>query len=94
MSRSSVFVGLAGLAFGVVSGFIWERRLTGTYAWGDPKVVVTLLIVGVYIAYLLLSRTAGWRGSRAALICALNFAVVLFSYTLVNRYLTDFHRYF
>ena len=94
MSRSSVFVGLAGLAFGVVSGFIWERRLTGTYAWGDPKVVVTLLIIGVYIAYLLLSRTAGWRGSRAALICALNFAVVLFSYTLVNRYLTDFHRYF
>ena len=94
MSRSSVFVGLAGLAFGVVSGFVWERRLTGSYAWGDPKVVVTLLIVGVYVAYLLLSRTAGWRGSRAAMICALNFAVVLFSYTLVNRYLTEFHRYF
>jgi len=94
MSRSSVFVGLAGLAFGVVSGFVWERRLTGSYAWSDPKVIVTLLIVGVYIVYLLLSRTAGWRGSRAALLCALNFAVVLFSYTLVNRYLTEFHRYF
>lgn len=94
MSRSSVFVGLAGLAFGVVSGFVWERRLTGSYAWGDPKVIVTLLIVGVYVAYLLLSRTAGWRGSRAAVLCALNFAVVLFSYTLVNRYLTEFHRYF
>jgi ABC-type transport system involved in cytochrome c biogenesis permease subunit len=94
MSRSSVLVGLAGLTFGVVSGFVWERRLTGTYAWGDPKVIVTLLILGVYVAYLLLSRTARWRGSRAALICALNFAVVLFSYTLVNRYLTDFHRYF
>jgi len=94
MSRSSVFVGLAGLLFGVVSGFVWERRLTGTYAWGDPKVIVTLLIVGVYVAYLMLSRTAGWRGPRAALICALNFAVVLFSYTLVNRYLTEFHRYF
>jgi len=94
MSRSSVFVGLAGLVFGVVSGLIWERRLTGMYSWGDPKVVVTLLIVGVYVAYLLLSRTAGWRGSRAAMVCALNFAIVLFSYTLVNRYLTDFHRYF
>jgi len=94
MSRSSVFVGLGGLVFGVISGFVWERRLTGTYAWGDPKVIVTLLIVGVYVAYLLLSRTAGWRGSRAAMVCALNFAVVLFSYTLVNRYLTEFHRYF
>lgn len=94
MSRSSVFVGLAGLVFGVVSGFVWERRLTGMYSWGDPKVIVTLLIVGVYVVYLLLSRTAGWRGSRAAMICALNFAIVLFSYTLVNRYLTVFHRYF
>jgi len=42
----------------------------------------------------LLSRTAGWRGSRAALVCALNFAIVLFSYTLVNRYFTTFHRFF
>lgn len=94
MSRSSVFVGLAALAFGVASGLVWEHRLTGRYAWGDPKVIVTLLIVGVYIAYLLLSRTSGWRGSRAALVCTLNFAIVLFSYTLVNLYLTRFHRFF
>lgn len=94
MSRSSVFVGLVALAFGVASGLVWEHRLTGMYAWGDPKVVVTLLIVGVYIAYLLLSRTSGWRGSRAALVCTLNFAIVLFSYTLVNRYFTTIHRFF
>ncbi len=94
MSRGSVFLGLAALAFGVASGLVWEHRLTGMYSWGDPKVVVTLLIVGVYAAYLLLSRTAGWRGSRAALVCALNFAIVLFSYTLVNRYFTSFHRFF
>ena len=48
----------------------------------------------VYIAYLLLSRTAGWRGARAARLCALNFVIVLFSYTLVNLYLTRFHRFF
>jgi len=94
MSRSSVFVGLGGLVFGVASGLVWEHRLTGMYAWGDPKVIVTLLIVGVYIAYLLLSRTSGWRGARAARICTLNFAIVLFSYTLVNLYLTRFHRFF
>jgi ABC-type transport system involved in cytochrome c biogenesis permease subunit len=94
MSRSSVFVGLAALAFGVGSGLVWEHRLTGAYAWGDPKVVVTLLIVGVYVAYLVLSRVSGWRGSRAAMVCALNFAIVLFSYTLVNLYLTRIHRFF
>ena len=94
MSRSSVYVGLGALAFGVVSGLIWQRRLTGAYAWGDPKVIVTLLIVAAYVAYLVLSRSAHWRGARAARICALNFAIVLFSYTVVNHYLTAFHRYF
>lgn len=93
MSRSSVFVGLVALAFGVGSGLVWEHRLSGSYSWGDPKVLVTLLIVAVYAAYLVLSRTSGWRGSRAALVCALNFAIVLFSYTLVNVYLTKFHRF-
>jgi len=94
MSRSSVYVGLGALAFGVVSGLTWEHRLTGAYAWGDPKVIITLAIVVAYVAYLWLSSNAHWRGTRAARVCALNFAVVLFSYTIVNLYLTRFHRFF
>jgi HemX protein len=94
MARSSVYLGLLLLAIGVVSGFVWQHRLTGSYGLGDPKVIVTLIIVAGYIAYLRLSRSAGWRGARAAGVCALNFAVVLFSYTVVNLYLTHFHDYF
>jgi HemX protein len=94
MSRGSVYVGVAALAVGAASGLVWAHRLTGTYALGDPKVIVTLAIVVVYIVYLRLSRSVNWRGARAALICALNFAIVLFSYTFVNRYLTSFHRFF
>lgn len=93
MSRSSVYVGLATMIVGVSLGFTYERRLAGTIAWTDPKVVVTLAIFVIYVAYLSLSRTSGWRGARAAKICALNFAVVLFSYTAVNLYFTNFHRY-
>jgi ABC-type transport system involved in cytochrome c biogenesis permease subunit len=94
MARSSVYVGLSALCVGVVSGLVWEHRLTGAYSWGDPKVIVTLAIAVVYIAYLRLSRSVHWRGARAAKICALNFAIVLFSYTFVNLYLTRFHRFF
>jgi ABC-type transport system involved in cytochrome c biogenesis permease subunit len=94
MARSSVYVGLGALCFGVVSGFIWEHRLTGMYAWGDPKVLITFAIVALYVVYLRLSRSLNWRGARAAKICALNFALVLFSYTFVNLYLTRFHRFF
>lgn len=94
MARSSVLVGLMALGLGVVMGLIWEHRLSGGYSWGDPKVIITLAILVVYFVYLLLSRKANWRGARAAKLCACNFLVVLFSYTIVNFYFTRFHRFF
>jgi ABC-type transport system involved in cytochrome c biogenesis permease subunit len=94
MARGGVYVGLVALCLGVSFGFVWEHRLSGGYALGDPKVIITLGILVVYVAYLALSRRAGWRGPRAALLCALNFLVVLFSYTIVNLYLTRLHRFF
>ncbi len=94
MARSSVYLGLVLVALGVPMGLVWAHRLSGSYSWGDPKVVITGVILVVYVAYLRLSRIAQWRGSRAALLCALNFVIVLFSYTFVNLYLTRFHRFF
>lgn len=94
MSRSSVWVGLVSLAIGTVFGFVWQRRLSGGLRVGDPKVVATIAVLAVYAAYLRLMNVSAWRGARAALLCACNFLIVLFSYTLVNLYLTGFHRYF
>ena len=93
MSRSSVIVGLCALVVGVAMGLVWQRRLSGGFSLGDPKVVITVAIAGIYLAYLALSRNATWRGARAAMLCVANFLVVLFSYTVVNLYLTRFHRY-
>jgi HemX protein len=93
MSRSSVIIGLAALVVGVTFGLIWQHRLNGAVSLGDPKVVITLAIAGVYVAYLALGRNATWRGARAAMLCVANFMVVLFSYTFVNLYLTRFHRF-
>ena len=94
MSSSSVWVGLVALVIGTALGFVWEHRLTGRFAIADPKVVVTLVVLGVYGAYLAVVRAPAWRGARAALFCVCNFAIVLFSYTIVNLYFTGFHRYF
>lgn len=94
MSRSSVWVGLCSLCLGVALGFVWQHRLLGRFAIGDPKVLITALIFGVYAVYLWLTRQSTWRGPRAALVCACNFMVVLFSYTVVNFYLTRFHRFY
>ncbi len=94
MSLSSVWVGLVALVIGTTLGFVWEHRLTHRFAMADPKVLVTLIVLVIYAVYLLIVRAPAWRGARAALLCVCNFAVVLFSYTIVNLYFTSFHRYF
>lgn len=94
MSRSSVSVGLVALALGMTLGFVWEHRLTGHFAMGDAKVLATLIVLAVYAIYLTIVHAPAWRGARAALLCACNFVIVLFSYTAVNLYFTGFHRFF
>lgn len=94
MSRSSVWIGLILLLVGTALGFVWEHRLTGHFAVADPKVVVTLAVVVIYAVYLSILRAPAWRGARAAFLCACNFILVLFSYTIVNLYFTRFHRFY
>ena len=94
MSRSSVVVGLISLLVGIAFGVLWFHRLYGFYWSGDPKEIITLVILGVYAGYLWLGRTAAWRGARASALCVFNFVFVLFSYSIVNLYLSGFHRFF
>src|SRR6202171_124388 len=94
MSHSSVLVGLISIAIGTVLGFIWVDRLTGQYWYYDPKYVITLLVLILYVLYLRLARTAAWRGARASRLCIFNFFVVVMSFTVVNLYLSHSHRSF
>lgn len=94
MSRSSVIVGLASLVVGTVLGFVWAQRIQGALWSADAKEIVTLLVLTLYGLYLGLGRTTAWRGARAAMFCILNFIVVVFSYTIVNLYLSKYHRFF
>ena len=94
MSRSSVLVGVVSIAIGTALGFISVDRLTGPYSFYDPKYVITLLVLLLYILYFRLARTTAWRGARASKLCIFNFVVVVLSFTVVNLYLSHSHRYF
>ena len=94
MSRSSVLVGVVSIAIGTALGFISVDRLTGLYSFYDPKYVITLLVLLLYILYFRLARTTAWRGARASKLCIFNFVVVVLSFTVVNLYLSHSHRYF
>jgi ABC-type transport system involved in cytochrome c biogenesis permease subunit len=94
MSHSSVLVGVISIAIGTVLGFIWVDRLTGQYWFYDPKYVITLVVLFLYLLYFQLARTTAWRGARASKLCVFNFFVVVLSFTVVNLYLSHSHRYF
>ncbi len=87
-------VGLAALSFGSVLGFVWAQRLQGSYWHGDAKEIISLGILACYGAYLWLGRSTHWRGERASRLCVWNFALVVFSFTVVNLYFSAHHRYF
>ncbi|HTF44797.1 MAG TPA: cytochrome c biogenesis protein CcsA [Terriglobales bacterium] len=94
MTYSSVLVGLASIVVGTTLGFVSVDRLTGQYWFYDPKYVVTLIVVALYVLYSYIARTAAWRGARASRLCIFNFVVVVLSFTVVNLYLSQSHRYF
>jgi HemX protein len=93
MSQSSVLVGLIAITIGTVLGFVWVDRLTGGVWHYDTKYVITLLVLAAYVVYLRLARNPGWRGSRASRLCIFNFAIVIFSFTVVNLFLSHAHRF-
>ncbi len=94
MSRSSAIVGMISLTIGIIFGFVWANRIQGRYWNADAKEIVTLLMLVAYAGYVWLARTTTWRGARASRLCVFNFLFVIFSYTVVNLYLSHYHRYF
>lgn len=94
MSRGSVLVGLVSLVAGVAAGLIWQRRIQGHFLMADPKVLVTAVMFVLYAGYLRVSHAGGWRGARASRLCLLNFLIVVFSYAVVNVFLSRFHHYY
>jgi HemX protein len=94
MSHSSVLLGLVTIAVGTGLGFLAVDRQTGQFWFYDPKYIVTLVVLLLYLAYFRLARTTAWRGARASRLCVFNFVVVILSFTVVNLYFSQHHRFF
>jgi cytochrome c-type biogenesis protein CcsB len=79
--------------FGVLCGAIWAESAWGRF-WGwDPKETTAFVAWVVYAAYLHSRHTAGWRGTRAAVINILGFGVMVFNLFFINLVTTGLHSY-
>jgi ABC-type uncharacterized transport system permease subunit len=94
MSLTSVLLGLISITVGTVLGYWAVDRLPGQPTFFDPKYVITIVVLVLYVAYFRLARTTAWRGARASMLCVFNFVLVILSFTVVNLFFSQHHRYF
>jgi ABC-type uncharacterized transport system permease subunit len=90
MNRTSVSIGLAALVTSLVIGLFRAQMFWSSLA--DPKIAWALITVVVY-GFLLWMERRGWEGPRVAILSIVGFAIVMFSYTIVNMYLSPSHRF-
>ena len=90
MNRTSVTIGLSVLGVSVLLVAIWAERVWSRLP--DAKFGAALVTLSVY-GFLLWKDRRGWVGERVALLSILGFALILFSYTFVNLYLSAEHAF-
>lgn len=79
--------------FGTLCGAVWAEAAWGRF-WGwDPKETTAFVVWVIYAAYLHSRATAGWRGTRAAVINIVGFAATVFNLFFVNLVTTGLHSY-
>ena len=89
----SVMVGFPLLALGIALGAYWGNSAWGRY-WGwDPKETSALVTWLIYAVYLHTRGLRGWTGKRAAVILVLGFIAVMFTYFVVNLWVSGLHSY-
>jgi cytochrome c-type biogenesis protein CcsB len=93
IAYKSVMVGFPVLAAGIALGAYWANSAWGRYWDWDPKetsALVTWLIYGIYL------HTRGlrkWAGMRSASVLVAGFAGVMFTYFVVNLWVSGLHSY-
>jgi len=90
MNRTSVTVGLVALAASLAIGV--ARATVFWHSLADPKIAWAVITVLVY-GFLLWKEKRGWEGPRVAILSIVGFGIVMFSYTIVNVYLSRAHRF-
>ncbi len=79
--------------FAVAAGAIWAQYAWGRY-WGwDPKETWALVTWVIYACYLHARSTAGWRGTRAAVIAIVGLASFWFNFVGINLLVSGLHSY-
>jgi cytochrome c-type biogenesis protein CcsB len=88
-----IAVGWPLLTAGIITGAVWANSAWGTYWSWDPKETWSLITWFVYAIYLHSRYVRGWKGTQMAVVSAVGFLAVIFTYLGVNLVLSGLHSY-
>jgi cytochrome c-type biogenesis protein CcsB len=88
-----IAVGWPLLTGGIITGAVWANSAWGTYWSWDPKETWSLITWFIYAVYLHARYVRGWKGTQMAVISAVGFLAVIFTYLGVNLVLSGLHSY-
>lgn len=86
-------IGFPLWTFAVAAGAVWAQYAWGRF-WGwDPKETFSLVTWVIVAAYLHARLTAGWKGSRAAILSIIVLVSFWFNFIGVNLIFSGLHSY-
>ncbi len=88
-----IAIGWPLLTAGIITGAVWANSAWGTYWSWDPKETWSLITWFIYAVYLHARYVRGWKGTQMAVISAVGFLAVIFTYLGVNLVLSGLHSY-
>ncbi len=87
----SLLLGFPFMTFGLIAGSVVAQAKFGATWFFDPKVILSLLMWGVYMLLLYTRWTSGWRGRRAAYLATVAFIVAVGAWAA--NYFSAVHRF-
>ena len=94
LSTYATIVGFFFLSIAIGIGVFDLPRVFPSFSYTDPKLIVTIFIWAMYGGVLVAHYLAHIEGRRIMLLSLTGFCVSLFSMTIINGFLSGFHRFY
>jgi ABC-type uncharacterized transport system permease subunit len=93
MSEKSSIVGVVFLSIAIAIAVIFLPNVLPNFSYGDPKLIVTMVVWAIYVAALIAKYVARLEGRKVVILSLVGFFGTIISMTLINYVLSGFHRF-
>ena len=91
LTKYGMIIGFISLSIAILIGYAWLPNAIENISYYDPKLIVSIIIWGMYAVEIYLIQSGRRRGRQVMHLAISGFLFTVFSLTVINMYLTSFH---